>query len=64
MNGQKRTRSIKDNLPAKRVKFGLTVEIVAVLANAVEACEYTFVVKSLTVDIEERAFGQRMMAAG
>lgn len=50
--------------PAKRVKFGLTVEIVAVLANAVEACEYTFVVKSLTVDIEERAFGQRMMAAG
>ena len=46
------------------MKFRFAVEAVAVLTNAVKASENAFVVESLAVDIEERAFRQGMVAAG
>jgi hypothetical protein len=36
------------------MKLGLTIETVAVLANAIEACKNTFFEKSFAIDIEER----------
>ena len=42
------------------MKLGFTVEVVAVLADAVKAGVDALVVDTAAVDVEERALGQRM----
>lgn len=49
--------------PAQGMELWLSEQVVTVLAHPVQLCEYRLVVHALALDVEERAFAERVIDA-